>query len=90
MRLTTTFATIAFTFTVGIAQALAQNRYDVGLLLGATKTSDEGQGLEFDRGTTPPLSAARGLPGTASPKGTRAICSGISGDCPRRPLLKRP
>lgn len=32
--------------------ALAQQRYDVGLLLGSTKASDEGTTLQFDRGTT--------------------------------------
>ena len=33
-------------------QALAQTRYDVGLLLGSTKASDEGAVLQFDRATT--------------------------------------
>ena len=52
MRLSTTFATIAITLTVGMGQALAETRFDVGLLLGATKTSDETPMLVFDRGTT--------------------------------------
>ncbi|MCA1562660.1 MAG: hypothetical protein LC753_15560 [Acidobacteria bacterium] len=52
MRRPTIFAAILITFTVGTGQALAQTRYDVGLLLGATKTGDEAQVLEFDRGTT--------------------------------------
>ena len=43
---------MAIAFTVGTGQTLAQNRYDVGLLLGATKTSDEASVLEFDKGTT--------------------------------------
>ena len=30
----------------------AQNRVDVGLLLGSTKASDEGSALQFDRATT--------------------------------------
>jgi len=38
--------------TVGVGQAVAQTRYDVGLLLGATRTSDEGTALAFDRATT--------------------------------------
>ena len=32
--------------------AFAQTRYDVGLLLGSTKASDEGSSLQFDRATT--------------------------------------
>jgi hypothetical protein len=39
-------------FAVGVGQAVAQTRYDVGLLLGATRTSDEGAALAFDRATT--------------------------------------
>ena len=39
-------------FTVGMGQAVAQTRYDVGLLLGATRTSDEGAALAFNRATT--------------------------------------
>ena len=32
--------------------ALAQRRFDVGLLLGSTHVTDEGDVLQFDRGTT--------------------------------------
>lgn len=32
--------------------AYAQGRFDVGLLLGSTRATDEGTVLEFDRGTT--------------------------------------
>ena len=50
MRLT--FAAMAIAFSVGMGQAVAQTRYDVGLLLGATRTGDEGAALAFDRATT--------------------------------------
>jgi hypothetical protein len=33
-------------------EASAQSRFDVGLLLGSTRATDEGQVLRFDRGTT--------------------------------------
>ena len=36
----------------GSTPAIAQTRYDVGLLLGSTKASDEGSALQFDRATT--------------------------------------
>lgn len=52
MRLTNTFAAILISVTFGDGQAFAQPRYDVGLLLGATTTSNEGRVLEFDRATT--------------------------------------
>src|SRR5262252_3164158 len=39
-------------FAVGVGQAVAQTRYDVGLLLRATRTSDEAAALAFDRSTT--------------------------------------
>ena len=52
MRLLTTFATIIVALTAGTAQASAQIRYDVGLLLGTTTTRDEAPVLAFDRGTT--------------------------------------
>jgi hypothetical protein len=34
------------------ADASAQSRFDVGLLLGSTRATDEGTVLQFDRGTT--------------------------------------
>jgi hypothetical protein len=40
------------TFVLASNPAGAQTRYDIGLLLGWTKTSDEGSVLQFDRGTT--------------------------------------
>jgi len=52
MRLTRTCAAMVIALTVGTGQAIAQTRYDVGLLLGSTKTSDEGGTLAFDRATT--------------------------------------
>src|SRR5262249_40480241 len=52
MRLTTMCSATVIAFTVGVGQAGAQTRYDVGLLLGATRTSDEGAALAFDRATT--------------------------------------
>jgi len=52
MRLTMTCSAMVIAFTVGMGQAVAQTRYDVGLLLGATRTSDEGAALVFDRATT--------------------------------------
>ena len=52
MRLMTTCSAIVIALTVGVGQAVAQTRYDVGLLLGATRTSDEGAALAFDRATT--------------------------------------
>ena len=39
-------------FGVWSVPAGAQNRVDVGLLLGSTKASDEGSALQFDRATT--------------------------------------
>jgi hypothetical protein len=37
---------------VGASDAAAQSRFDVGLLLGSTRATDEGAVLQFDRGTT--------------------------------------
>ena len=37
---------------VGCVDAAAQSRFEVGLLLGSTGTTDEGSVLQFDRGTT--------------------------------------
>jgi opacity protein-like surface antigen len=52
MRLMTMGSAMVIALTVGGGQAVAQTRYDVGLLLGATRTSDEGTALAFDRATT--------------------------------------
>src|SRR5262249_2553036 len=52
MRLMTMCSAMVIALTVGMGQAVAQTRYDVGLLLGATRTRDEGAALAFDRGTT--------------------------------------
>ena len=52
MRLTTTFMGIMVTGTIGMGQAFAQPRYEVGLLLGTTTTTDEEGVLGFDRGKT--------------------------------------
>jgi hypothetical protein len=37
---------------VGRVDAAAQGRFEIGLLLGSTRTTDEGSVLQFDRGTT--------------------------------------
>lgn len=37
---------------VSVVEASAQSRFDVGLLLGSTRATDEGAVLQFDRGTT--------------------------------------
>jgi len=37
---------------IGAVQASAEGRFDVGLLLGSTRATDEGTVLQFDRGTT--------------------------------------
>ena len=39
-------------FGLGVVEASAQSRFDVGLLLGSTDATDEGTVLQFDRGTT--------------------------------------
>jgi len=46
------FVLLSFAFVLCGVPASAQTRYDVGLLLGSTGTSDEGALLQFDRGTT--------------------------------------
>ncbi len=46
-----TFAALLMVMT-GSLPASAQSRYDVGLLLGSTRTSDAGAALAFDRATT--------------------------------------
>jgi opacity protein-like surface antigen len=51
MRLMT-IGSMVIAFTVGRGHAVGQTRYDVGLLLGATQTTDEGAALAFDRATT--------------------------------------
>ena len=43
---------LAAALTLSSAGARAQTRIDVGLLLGSTRTTDEGAVLQFDRGTT--------------------------------------
>lgn len=43
---------LLFAFALLAVPASAQTRYDVGLLLGSTGTSDEGGVLQFDRGRT--------------------------------------
>jgi opacity protein-like surface antigen len=43
---------LSFAFVLWAAPASAQTRFDVGLLLGSTATSDEGGVLQFDRGRT--------------------------------------
>jgi opacity protein-like surface antigen len=52
MRLTTLCSAMLIGCAVGVGPAAAQTRYDVGLLLGATRTTDEGAVLVFDRATT--------------------------------------
>src|SRR5215831_1446847 len=52
MRLMTICSAMVLAFMVEVGQAVAQTRYDVGLLLGATRSSDEGTALAFDRATT--------------------------------------
>jgi len=52
MRLMTMCSAMVIALTVGVGQAVAQTRYDVGLVLGATRTSEEGAALAFDRATT--------------------------------------
>ncbi|MEP7303879.1 MAG: outer membrane beta-barrel protein [Acidobacteriota bacterium] len=52
MRLRTMCSAMGILFTVAVGQAGAQTRYDVGLLLGATRTTDEGTVLAFNRATT--------------------------------------
>lgn len=39
-------------FRLGVVEASAQSRFNVGLLLGSTSVTDEGAVLQFDRGTT--------------------------------------
>jgi hypothetical protein len=52
MRLKTTVAVAWAMLSVGTAEVSAQSRFDVGLLLGSTRATDEGAVLQFDRGTT--------------------------------------
>src|SRR5262245_17178184 len=52
MRLTTIVSAFLITLAVGTGAAFAQTRYDIGLMLGTTGTSDEGAVLQFDRATT--------------------------------------
>ena len=52
MRMKITVAAAWAVFSLGVMEASAQGRFDVGLLLGSTKATDEGAVLQFDRGTT--------------------------------------
>ena len=52
MRVRRTVAAALAAFGLCSAPASAQGRFDVGLLLGSTKATDEGSALQFDRGTT--------------------------------------
>ncbi len=52
MRVRTTVGGAVAALSLCTAQASAQSRFDVGLLLGSTQASDEGSVLQFDRGTT--------------------------------------
>jgi len=52
MKMATAVAVAGVVIGVGRAETAAQNRFDVGLLLGSTRTTDEGAVLQFDRGTT--------------------------------------
>ena len=49
---------LSFVCVVWAVPASAQTRFDVGLLLGSTATSDEGGVLQFDRGRTFQATAA--------------------------------
>ena len=52
MRMTIAVAVAGAVLGVGSVEAAAQSRFDVGLLLGTTKATDEGTVLQFDRATT--------------------------------------
>src|SRR5205809_702839 len=52
MKMATAVAVAGVVIGVGRAETAAQSRFDVGLLLGSTRTTDEGTVLQFDRGTT--------------------------------------
>jgi hypothetical protein len=52
MKMITAVAVAVVVLGVGSLDASAQSRFDVGLLLGSTRATDEGTVLQFDRGTT--------------------------------------
>src|SRR5438034_10137581 len=52
MRMELTVVVALAVFGIGAVEASAQGRFDVGLLLGSTRATDEGTVLQFDRGTT--------------------------------------
>ena len=52
MRMAIAVAVAGVVIGVGRVDAAAQTRFEVGLLLGSTRTTDEGTVLQFDRGTT--------------------------------------
>ena len=52
MKMAIAVAVAGMVIGVGRFEAAAQSRFEVGLLLGSTRTTDEGTVLQFDRGTT--------------------------------------
>lgn len=52
MSVRTAIAAVMAVLALQAVDASAQSRFDVGLLLGSTRATNEGQVLEFDRGTT--------------------------------------
>jgi hypothetical protein len=52
MRMKLTVALAWAVLGLGVSEASAQSRFDVGLLLGSTRATDEGAALQFDRATT--------------------------------------
>jgi hypothetical protein len=52
MRLSTTITAIAATLTFASGTAFGQTKFDVGLLLGGTRATNEGSVLQFDTATT--------------------------------------
>ena len=52
MRIKIAVAVVGAVLGQGSVEAAAQSRFDVGLLLGSTRATDEGTVLQFDRGTT--------------------------------------
>ncbi|MEP7304428.1 MAG: hypothetical protein ABJA98_02810 [Acidobacteriota bacterium] len=52
MRVKATVIAVSAALSFSVGNASAQSRFDVGLLLGTTRATDEGAVLQFDRGTT--------------------------------------
>ena len=52
MRMRIAVALVGALVAVRSVETAAQSRFDVGLLLGSTRATDEGTVLQFDRGTT--------------------------------------